>query len=171
METEDKTELSRLSDMVDEMMAIRARIAQLELELQKNQIRQKDFEEVQVPSLMEQIGLTSLRTTNGFKVELDVQPKASITEANREMAMCWLEDNGHGGLIKRTVTVAFNRDQEKEARALVAEIEPKYGAVKEKKEVHPQTLQAFVKGQIAEGAALPLDLFSVHFLKRVKVSH
>lgn len=162
-------ELSRLSELVDQMMTVRDEVASAELTLATLQAKAKDLEEIQIAGLMEAIGIDSIKTASGVEVTLQTLPKPSITEEKREQCMNWLESHGHGGLIKRVVAIAFNREQEAEAKALISEIRPKYAGVVEKKDVHASTLAAWVKNQLAEGAEIPLELFSVHFVKKINV--
>ena len=73
--------------------------------------------------------------------------------------MDWLEDQGHGGLIKRTVSVAFNRDQENEAVKLMDELSSEFSGVSQDHKVESATIRAFIREQLEEGVDFPMDMF------------
>ena len=84
-------------------------------------------------------------------------------KANEVKAFAWLEENDQARLVKRQFTVEFGKDEERWAdkfqRDCAQRKKPLH--MKRKKAVHPQSLQAFVKEQLNEGVAIPMDLFGV----------
>jgi hypothetical protein len=84
--------------------------------------------------------------------------------------MQWLDDHGHGGIIKRNITVGFNRDQEGDASVLQDELSDRFENVKADRKVEPSTLRAFIADQLEAGAAVPLDLFGAWEQRVARVS-
>lgn len=100
--------------------------------------------------------------TTGLEIRIEQAVFANISEANKPYAFAWMDANGHGGMIKREITVAFNRDQEIAARTLQDKlIEEGYPSVQEKGTVHWKTLSSWAKGQLEDGVELP-DSISIH---------
>jgi hypothetical protein len=137
--------------------------------LKKAQEHLRDLNARRLPELMQSYGLSEFKTRDGLKVELKVEIECGISEERRPAALKWLEDNGHSGLIKRLINVAFNRDQADQAQALLEELQKTYPAATANQTVHPSTLKAWVKTMLAEGAPLPTDLFGVFERKVAKI--
>lgn len=104
----------------------------------------------------------------GRTLELKTDVKTSIPATRREEAYAWLEEHGHGGLIKRDVIVGFRRDEHEEANALLGNLAD-YDNVKEVQKVESATLKKFVKGALADGEDVPTDLFTVYEFKEAKL--
>lgn len=123
-----------------------------------------------LPELMRELGLSSIRLDDGSTVEVVEDVQCGISEARRPEAMRWLIANGFGGLVKTEVVTQFDRGEAEAAQAFAAEVAAATGhhpAVAET--VHPATLKAFVKEQLAAGAVLPFDLFGVRPFNRAKL--
>ena len=64
---------------------------------------------------------------------------ALISEENRDAAFEWLRQRNEADIIKNTVTVRFNREQDNEAKALVDDLIEERNGPEQKSEVHPGT--------------------------------
>lgn len=112
-----------------------------------------------VPGMMQELGITSLTLSSGQKLTITQEVYASIPVERKTHAFQWLNANGHGGLIKTTVSTFYTKGQREIALALVNELEGRgLNAVFEEK-VHPQTLKAFIKEQLRDAVPIPLDIF------------
>lgn len=114
-----------------------------------------------LPNLMQEFGLSKFNLEDGTEVSVKEDCDARITEANREEAHAWLIKNGFGGLIKTEVVVEFGRGDQAAARKCAQALSKKHDLVSIEEVVHPQTLKAFVREQLSDGKAVPLQLFSV----------
>ncbi len=91
------------------------------------------------------------------------------SDEEKDQALNWLEANGHGALIKRTVEVPFGRGSDQKAIELKDSLrEQGMKAVFERK-VESATLRAFVSEKLEGGEEIPLDLFKVVRDRRAKV--
>lgn len=127
------------------------RIARTEAILARRKAEHQVLREVVIPELMEMCGTTLFRLEDGTTIEIVPELYARIPEDSESAAFEWLEKNGHGGIIKRQIIVAFNKNEEAKAAALRAELAGKYSAVSQKSDVHWQTLTKWVKERLAEG--------------------
>lgn len=152
----------RLNELVAEKAAADAEVAEAEAALKQAQARQRAVSEVALPELMDELGLTTFETKSGLKVNVAEKIRVSVPAARRDAAYDWLEQHGHSGLIKRQVSVAFNKDQEEDAQKLLSEIQPRFPDCKSERQVHPSTMRSFVISSINEGEEIPLDLFGVY---------
>jgi hypothetical protein len=162
---------------------------QVELLREKDQLETR-LEEVQrllfanqtldLPAAMAQAGVTGLNLAGGHALTTSelvtaAQPKDRVDESN-----AWLEAHGHGGLVKRQITILFGRGDEAWARTFLAQCARRRRPLdlSVKRFVHPQTLGAFVREQLklarqtgADPEALaPSDLLGVFRLTRAEVT-
>lgn len=154
-------QLAQLDRHVREVQELEAQATRLASDLKRVQEQLSELQWRKVPDLMKEIGLTEFKHTSGLRIKIKEHITASITEERKAEAHAWLEDNGHAGLLKRTVAVQFLKDQQEEAEKLVGDLSKTYGAVTQDVKVHPSSLKAWVKGLLKEGSPLPLDLFGV----------
>lgn len=114
-----------------------------------------------LPDLLDANGIPSLALApegNRPGVEISVGPyyRANIAAEwepeRRAAAFRWLDDNGHGDMIKTIVAVAFGRDQRDEALKFKARVE-KAGFLPVLSEAIPwATLTAWLKGEYERDA-------------------
>lgn len=133
--------------------------------------RLKHISEGEIPSLMMEIGMSSFKLTNGSTVTTKQFYDAKLDDSNMEEGAKWLRENGHGALIKKTLTIDFDKAEGPDWDALVTEvalaIQSKAGdgldfTAKLKQAVHHATLKAFVKEQVESGVAFPRELFKTY---------
>lgn len=163
-------DLSTLSQLARDLNEAQLEAARIEEQLKAANAKVTDLAEKQIPDLMDQIGMRTFTTSDGFKVDVRETIRASVPAAKKEAAMQWLDDNGHSGLIKRSILVAFDRQQEKEARKLEAQLSKKFENVKTDLKVEPSTLRAFIGEQLEKGEAIPLDLFGAWRQRIAKIT-
>jgi hypothetical protein len=162
-------QLAQLTDLVDQMAAEEQRVAEIELELQRAKATVRSFAENRIPELMRAVGVETITTSSGLVVGLKTNYRASPKVADRERAWAWLEEHGHGGLLKRNLTVGFGRGEDELAAELLEQLQAKFSNVKEDRGVHPQTLKAWAKEMIESGQDLPMDVFGVEVIESAVV--
>ena len=106
---------------------------------------------------------------DGSKVELKPTYGAYIKVDNRDKAFEWLKENGYDDIIKNVVSVQFGRGEEKLADDLVSLTTGAGYSPDQKKDIHPQTLKAFVKDQVENGNEFPMDLFGAWVGQRANI--
>jgi hypothetical protein len=154
--------MGALVALADEQEAAQAEVERLELLLDEAKKNLQRITEHEIPKLMDGIE-GKLNLPDGRTITISEKIRASITSDKKPLAFGWLNENGHGALIKRRFIIEFGRDQEEWAK----EFEKQLGQsktplnVKKEENVHWQTLDAFVREQLGEGSDLPLDLFGV----------
>lgn len=168
-ETLDASKLASLSNLVDHQREEEMEVARFDGLLKDAKERLRDVAERQIPDLMDEIGVDTITTSQGLKVSVKTTLHASVPVVQRDAAWNWLDEHGHGGLIKRSVMVAFNRDQEAAADELVDGLRSKFPNVKTERKVEPSTLSAFIREQLQEGEEVPLELFGALVKRRAKI--
>jgi len=162
---------AQLNKLVADYINAQKEVATQEAKLKKAQENLRRLEEFDIPTQMETLSLSEFTTQAGFHVKVCSKIRASIGKA-KVAAHRWLIDNGHSAIIKRTIAIAFNTNQGKEAETLLDELRKrKVGvAVKQDMKVEPATLTSFVKKQLENGQEIPKDLFGVFEQRFVKIS-
>lgn len=163
-------DLAALSRLVDELADAENNVAVLEAKLEAARGRVTDLAERQIPEVMDNVGIESFKTTSGFEVKVSKKIRASIPAANKSAAYDWLDQNGHSGVIKRSIAVAFTREQQEEAQALRDDLSEKFENVREERKVEPSTLAALIREQLEVGAEIPMDLFGAWEQRVARIS-
>jgi len=164
----DDTSLKALSEKCSKLEAVQIEIDQLEQTIKSKKEQERKISEEEIPSFLQEKGLTSLTLNNGTVVNVVEDIKPYIKVENREYCHKWLRDNHFGDLIKNDVSVSFGRGEDNDATKLVEHIEDLGLVHKQKESVHYQTLKAFATEQHNKGVSLP-DEFGVHVANKTKL--
>jgi len=137
----------------------------LEHHLKEAKEKKRQLAEVELPEIMNTIGMADFTMTDGKKVKLTTFYDAKIK--NQREAFAYLESVGDESIIKDTVTLNFERGDHATADAIVEDLADKGVNLKRKEDVHPSTLKAYVKEKIESGANIPMEAFGVYIGNRV----
>ena len=163
--------VSTLARMGEALVDAEMGVLVAENELKKAQALKRDVEERMIPDAMREAGVEELKLTGGVVIALDEILCVTPKKENRHHVLNWLEKEGHGALIKRTISVAFTREQQAEADNLVKLlVEEHHMSTKEERKVESQTLKKHVKGLLEEGASLPMDILGVYQFTRALIT-
>ena len=164
------TNLKSLADQVKNLRDLEDQL-KIDEELLKN--KKRDIEKISgeiIPTLLSEMGLSSLKLADGSAVEVKPYYAANISVKNREAAYNWLRENGLGDIIKNDVTVSFGRNEDNKA-AEYANLAKRQGyQPTQKLKVEPMTLKALVRERIEKGVEMPMDIFNVFVGNRTKLT-
>lgn len=161
--------LRQLKSLVTERAELLLEAEQKDKELKALNERVRQIDQEEIPSLMDSIGLDKVELRGGLQVTVKDEVYCSLPKERRERAMQWLDDHEHGGLIKRSLEVLFDREQEEEATELLGELKAREFRPSMGRKVEPSTLKAFLKEQLREGQEVPLKLFGAYAVRVAKV--
>jgi|TARA_B100001564_G_C20662555_1_gene682230 hypothetical protein len=165
--------LSTVSKLAKQQLDLEQRIRDLEHELKQTKAEHLKVASDLLPSAMQEQNISELTLDNGAEIKVRDFVRASIPVANRDKAFEWLNENGHGGIIKNHITAEFSRGQDNLAKNLEAELNAQAMeqgfATKVKKWVEPMTLKSFCREQIEKGNNLPHDLLGVFIGQETKI--
>jgi len=163
--------LAVISEMARDYKAKEQLVADLEEKLKKAQEDFKDIAERKLPALMDEARQLEVTTDDGLKIAIKEKLRGSIPKAQQDEAFKWLDDHDHGDLIKREVTISFNRDEEAWAKKFMADLQKRKKPVRFKLErsVHPSTLASFATEQLEEGVDIPLQTFGLYRQRSAQV--
>ena len=163
-------ESDKLSDQVVKLQNLEDDFTQKEKEL-KDLKRKVDVMSGEViPTMMQEMNISTLKLADGSSVEVKPVYGASILVAKREGAFKWLRDNGLGDLIKNEITVAFGRNEDIKAGEYANLAKGQGYEPVQKLKVEPMTLKALVRERLEAGQEMPSDLFNLFTGNRTKIT-
>ena len=133
----------------------------------------KDIEVISgevIPTMMQEMNLSTLKLSDGSSVEIKPIYGASISPAKKEEAFNWLRNHGLGDLIKNEITVSFGRNEDNKASQYAVLAQGQGYEPVQKLKVEPMTLKALVRERLESGQEKPSDLFNVFSGNRTKVT-
>ena len=159
-----------LSDQVLKLRDLEDKIALTEATLKKLQEQADVLSGDVIPTMMQEMNISTLKLADGSAVEVKPIYGASISAERKEEAFNWLRKNDLGDLIKNEVTVSFGRNEDNKAIAY-ANLAAEHGyQPSQKLKVEPMTLKALVRERIEAGKDMPSDLFNVFAGNRTKIT-
>ena len=104
-----------LSDQVVKLKKLEDQLEEKEKELKELKRNIELVSGEVIPTMMQEMNISTLKLADGSSVEVKPVYGASITVANKEAAYTWLRENGLGDLIKNEITVSFGRNEDNKA--------------------------------------------------------
>ena len=167
----DKT--SNIKSLAEEVKKLRTMEDQVKLQEEALKMSKKELEIVSgevIPTMLSEMGLSSLKLADGSSVDVKPFYSATITVPNRDKAFNWLRINGLGDIIKNEISVSFGRNEDNKA-AEYADLAKGQGyQPTQKLKVEPMTLKALVRERIEAGKEMPTDIFNVFVGNRTKIT-
>lgn len=160
----------QLEALVDQQLRAEQAVeaAEQALGVAKEKLRQ--LSEVQIPAHLDQMKMQDFTRQDGLKVKIQEKVYASLPKDRAAAGCTWLAAHGAQHLIKTQVKVEFAAGDAKKAAKLADSLRKRKNALEAEMAVtvNPQSLAAWVRSQLEEGAEVDLDLLGVH-RKRVSV--
>ena len=165
----DMDQISGMKEAVNAYIDLEKKIAQLNAALERMTSAKNHISSRMLPAMFAESGVTKFETEEA-KLELKPFVSAKLPE-DPGPAFSWLEEHGHGTLIKNNVNLAFDRtDAEKAAVAMGILKEAGFGGVMTNKQsIHNATLVSFLKKELEKGEVIPLELFGAYQGNSVKI--
>ena len=163
-------EAKNLSDQVVKLKQLEDEYSAKEKELKELKRKVELVSGEVIPTMMQEMNISTLKLADGASVEVKPVYGASIPIAKREEAFKWLRDNDLGDLIKNEVTVAFGRGEDNKAADYATLAQRQGFEPVQKLKVEPMTLKALVRERLEAGQEIPTDLFNVFAGSRTKIT-
>lgn len=163
---------------------IRARAKELrDAYLTKNDLEQQakivgeriqKIERDELPEMFTQAGISSVTVEStgnhpAFIAERGTIYSAKIPDDKRQDAFSWMEENGHGDLIKSVINIFFGMQEHEERLRVMKLLDNAKVQYYTNESIHHMTLKAFVKGEITKGHTIPMDLLGAYVFDEVKI--
>lgn len=156
---------ARLVQIEDEIIDCEARISALKKE--REEVRVKTL-----PGIMFELGIDSV-TIDNHRCTLEPLVQATLPKdpEQREKAVAWMVDNGHGGIVKREMKVDLPKGDavtEEIVRDAVRGAAPGI-PVATTYNVHHSSYSALIRQLVREGAPIPTEMLGVYVGSIVRV--
>ena len=164
---------TNLKSLADQVKSLRNLEDQLKVDEELLKNKKRDIEKISgeiIPTLLSEMGLSSLKLADGSAVEVKPYYAANISVKNREAAYNWLRENGLGDIIKNDITVSFGRNEDNKAAEYANLAKGQGYQPTQKLEVEPMTLKALVRERIENNLEMPMDIFNVFVGNRTKLT-
>ena len=159
-----------LSDQVVKLKSLEDELEEKEKELKELKRHIELVSGEVIPTMMQEMNISTLKLADGSSVEVKPVYGASISLANKEAAYKWLRENGLGDLIKNEITVSFGRNEDNKAQQYAVLAQGQGYEPVQKLKVEPMTLKALVRERLESGQEMPSDLFNVFAGNRTKIT-
>jgi hypothetical protein len=159
-----------LSDQVEKLKDLEDSIVAKEEELKQLKQQADAISGEVIPTMMQELNISTLKLADGSAVEVKPVYGASISAEKKEEAFEWLRSNGLGDLIKNEVTVSFGRNEDNKAMAYATLAQGQGFQPSQKLKVEPMTLKALVRERLESGKEMPTELFNVFAGNRTKIT-
>jgi len=166
----DRTE--NLTSLADQVKKLRDLEDEFKAEEEALKNKKREIEKVSgevIPTLLSEMGLSSLKLADGSAVEVKPYYAANISLKNREAAYNWLRSNGLGDIIKNEITVSFGKNEDNKAAEYANLAKGQGFQPTQKLKVEPMTLKALVRERTEAGKDMPTDIFNVFVGNRTTI--
>ena len=167
----DRTE--NIKSLANQVKKLRDLEDQVKAEEQALKNKEKEIERISgevIPTLLSEMGLSSLKLADGSAVDVKPYYAANISAANREAAYSWLRQNGLGDIIKNEISVSFGRGEDNKAAEYANLAKGQGFQPTQKLKVEPMTLKALVRERVENNLEMPVDIFNVFVGNRTKLT-
>lgn len=167
------------SAQLQEIVALARRQIQIEETIADISTSLKDLNDMltriqmeDLPAAMAEAGLKEFTLDTGEEIIIRPDFAVTLEERNKPAAFDWLEEHGFGSLIKTVVTTEFGKGELAKAQKLLIVLTGKKLNTSLKRDVHWQTLKAFIKEQdeqkdkVPKKDRIPMDIFGAHPLTK-----
>jgi hypothetical protein len=154
-----------LSNQVEKLKVLEDSIAATEEELKKLKQQADAISGEVIPTMMQEMNISTLKLADGSAVEVKPVYGASISAEKKEEAFNWLRSEGLGDLIKNEVTVSFGRNEDNKAL--------QYATLAQGQGFQPiqkLKVKALVRERLESGKEMPAELFNVFAGNRTKIT-
>jgi len=162
----DQGDLTTVAGMARAIRDKEAEVTELEQKLKNEKRALMKLTDEDLPTMLAEIGLTSMKLDDGSEVSIKPQYGASILVDNRPAAYEWLRENGYDDIIKNTVACTFGRGEDDKASAFKSFAEKEGFFAEQNTGIHHTTLRAFVKERVENGDDFPMELFGAYVGQR-----
>ena len=167
------TRTKEIRSLSDQVLKLRDLENEFKADEETLKNKQKEIDRISqevIPTMLSEMGLSSLKLADGSAVDVKPFYSASISIRNREAAYKWLRDNGLGDIIKNDVVVSFGRNEDNKAAEYANLAKSQGYQPTQKLKVEPMTLKALVRERIENGKDMPIDIFNVFVGNRTKLT-
>ena len=162
----DQSDLTTVAGLAKAIRDQEEAVAALEADLKQAKKSLMKMTDEDLPTMLAEIGLSSMTLDDGSEVSVKQTYGASILVDNRPKAYQWLRDNGFGDIVKNTVSCSFGMGEDEKAEQFRSIAKERGYLAEQDTSVHSSTLRAWVKERVENGDDFPMELFGAYVGQR-----
>jgi len=165
------TDMAAVIDLSDTLVSLEIQIARAEENLSELKTAKKKVAEEHLPTMLETLGIDSLRLTNGKQIVINSFVDARIKDES--VAYDWLRSTNNSSIIKNEVKANLDRGNDAMVSQILNALQEMGVDASCKSTIHHATLKSFCRDaldnpELAE--SLPREAFGIYQGKRAKVT-
>lgn len=169
VETVSGEGLKSIADVARRIRETEDEIAKVDTYLKEKKKELLKMTDEDLPSMLQELGVSSFTLDDGSKVDVKPLYGASIPVPRKEEAYKWLRDNGYDDIIKNVVSCSFGRGEDRDAANLIDAAQTLGFHPEQSESVHSSTLRAWVRERVESGDEFPMDLFGAFVGERATI--
>lgn len=165
--------LAVLSDLGQSLLDMTREIEYHENLAKEIKEKRQILETIRIPDLMDSLNLSEFKLRDGSKITSKPFVQASLPkdEENKNFALAWLRQHGHEDLIKREVSVPFDRGMDSLANQLVEFAKTLGMTPEDKAAIHHATYTAFMRSLLETSEEpVPFERLGAFVGRKAKVT-
>jgi len=161
------SDLRKVATLAERQVELEAEVEHLADELKQAKERLRKVAEVELPELLlNELNMSMFALADGTTVEVKDSLKCSVPKKNLKQVAQWLVDHGHGALVKRDVTLPFDKGQEQQVEDLTNMLlDNGFSQFAVNEAVHTGQLKKLIQELEEEGEDVPLSMFGAYHHK------
>lgn len=168
-EAVSNTDLDEIADLAARQVWLEDQITVAEEVLKEKKRMWRQIAEDELPSAMAAVGMETFQLTDGSKISVKEDWKASITNRNRNFVMDWLKETGNDGIISNEIKVLFGKGDEKEAANLFSALGEDGQDVYQNETVNTGTLKALCRELMEKGIDIPVSELGMFVVRKAVI--
>ena len=165
------TDMAAVIELSDTLVNLENQIAEAEENLSALKGSRKKVAEEHLPSMLETLGIDSLRLTNGKQIIINSFVDARIKD--EAAAYSWLRDTNNSSIIKNEVKASLDRGNDQLVSQILETLQEMGVEASCKSTIHHATLKSFCRDALENpelAESLPREAFGIYQGKRAKVT-
>lgn len=162
-------QMGTLGAAVNELLTLQYDILMQENILKAMKAEERGISQGTIPQIMENLNFETITMMDGKKVSVKDSVQISIPANDKPSAYKWMDENGHGDLIKIALTCKFARGEKEIAESAYESMRLSGYNPALAESVHSGTLKAWAREELSQGHSLPEQFFKIHVVKLTTV--
>jgi hypothetical protein len=159
-------QLGRLGELANKQVDLEQAVVTAEEHVKKIKKDLAVVAERDIPELMTEIGLQSVKTEDGHEISIKDIMNASISKDRKPKVIKWLMANDLESLISVDVIASFSKGDTTEANDLLSMLVDEGYQANSDEKINTSSVKAAVKELIEQGAEIPFALLGINIVKK-----
>lgn len=168
--------LERIVALAQKQLALEAKKAELEKETKAinkelEAVRGGHQAEGELPQAMQEAEMAEFKLENGAKITIEEQlvpPSMAKDSTEREPMLRWVDEKGHGDVVKNSIIVLFPKGDKRADRVRMV-LKDEGLDYEDFATIHPSTLKALLKELMEAGEDVPTEDLGIRVFRQSKV--